>query len=474
MNTRQKIGLILGPLLFAVIYFFPAITGLGDAPRAVLAVTLWVAAWWVTEAMPIPATSLMPIFLLPIAGGTDERTATMAYADPIVFMYMGGFTIALAIQKWNLHKRIAMFILSYVGTGSQRIILGVIIATAGLSMWISNAATALMMLPIALALIEEIKEKEFFDEASLHRFAKSLLLTVAYAASIGGLATIIGSVPNAVFVAVAANSLDRTVTFFDWFLFGFPLTILLLTGMYFYITKIQFKVKDQKEISSDFARKQLEKLGPMSYEEKAVLTVFSVVGLLWMSSGFLPEAYTLSDTSISMIGATSMFLFPARKEKGGLMIWKDMRNLPWGILLLFGGGLSLAAAFESSNLTEWFGELLQGLEVLPFIVILIALAAIVLFMTEIMSNTAVSNMLIPVSIGLALGIGVDPYSIMGIVALTASCAFMLPISTPPNAAVFSSDYLTIEDMVKAGFWMNIMAILVIVLFVYFWQPIVLT
>ncbi|WP_240733033.1 DASS family sodium-coupled anion symporter [Jeotgalibacillus sp. S-D1] len=473
MDLRQKIGLLLGPSLFAILYFIPSLTGLGDEPRAVLAVTAWVAAWWITEAMPIPATSLLPIFLLPITGGAEERTATMAYADPIVFMYMGGFTIALAIQKWNLHKRIAMFILSFVGTGSQRIILGVIIATAGLSMWISNAATALMMLPIALALITEIKEKNFLDEQSLQRFAKGLLLSVAYAASIGGLATIIGSVPNAVFVAVAANSLDRTVTFFDWFLFGFPLTLVLLVFMYFYITKFQFKVKNQKDISSDFAKEQLRELGPMSYEEKAVLTVFSVVGLLWMTSGFLPAAYALSDTSISMIGATSMFLFPAKQAKGGLMVWKDMKELPWGILLLFGGGLSLAAAFESSNLTGWFGELLQGLGSLPFILILIALAAIVLFMTEIMSNTAVSNMLIPISIGLALGIGVEPYAIMGIVALSASCAFMLPISTPPNAAVFTSDYLTINDMVKAGFFMNILAIFVIVLFVYFWQPIVM-
>ncbi|MCP3032341.1 SLC13 family permease [Halobacillus sp. A1] len=473
MERRQKIGLILGPLLFAIFYFIPSITGLGDEPRAVLAVTAWVATWWITEALPIPATSLLPIFLLPITGGADQDTASMAYADPIVFMYMGGFTIALAIQKWDLHKRIAMTILSFVGTGSQRIVMGVIIATAGLSMWISNAATALMMLPIALALITEIKEKNFFDEASLNRFAKGLLLAVAYSASIGGLATIIGSVPNAAFVAVASSSLDRTVSFFDWFLFGFPLTIILLVGLYFYLTRIQFKITSQKDVSSDFAKNQLRELGPMSYEEKAVLTVFTVVGALWMSSGFIPEAYTLSDTSISMIGATSMFLFPAKQAKGGLMVWKDMKELPWGLLLLFGGGLSLAAAFESSDLTGWFGELLQGLEVLPFLFILIALATIVLFMTEIMSNTAVSNMLIPISIGLALGIGADPYAIMGIVALTASCAFMLPISTPPNAAVFSSDYLTIDDMVKAGFWMNILSIIVIVLFVYFWQPVVL-
>ncbi|PYZ97633.1 anion transporter [Alteribacter lacisalsi] len=474
MGRRQIIGLILGPSLFSILYFFPAITGLDDAPRAVLAVTAWVATWWITEAMPIPATSLMPIFLLPLTGGAEEETATMAYTDPIVFMYFGGFTIALAIEKWNLHKRIAMTIISMVGTNSKRIILGVALATALLSMWISNAATALMMLPIALALIADIKEKDFFDDASFHKFAKGLLLTVAYAASIGGLATLIGSVPNAVFAGVSAQILDVRITFADWFLFGFPITVILLTVLYFYMTGWKFKVKQTGNISDDFAKNQIRELGPMSFEEKAVLTIFALTGTLWISSGFLPENIRLSDTTISMVGATAMFLLPSKNAKGGLMKWDDMKNLPWGLLLLFGGGLSLAAAFEESNLTDWFGELLQGLQVLPFILILIVLAAIVLFMTEIMSNTAVSNMLIPISIGLALGIGVEPYGIMAIVALASSCAFMLPISTPPNAAVFSSDYLTIDDMVKAGFWMNIISILVIVMFVYFWQPLVLS
>ncbi|KNE21651.1 SLC13 family permease [Virgibacillus pantothenticus] len=474
MKKRQFLGLILGPILFVILFFLPNLTGLDDSPRAVLAVTAWVACWWITEAIPIPATSLLPIFLLPITGGAEEKTATMAYGNPIVFMYMGGFTIALAIEKWNLHKRIAMTIISMVGTSSQRIILGVLLATALLSMWISNAATALMMLPIALALITEVKENNLLDEKSLHHFAKGLLLTVAYAASIGGLATLIGSVPNAVFAGVASSVLDQQVTFTDWFLFGFPLTIILLAALYFYITRIQFKVNQTGNISDDFAKQQLRKLGPMSYEEKAVLFIFTITGALWISSGFLPEGLRLSDTSISIIGATAMFLLPSKKETGELMQWKDMKDLPWGLLLLFGGGLSLAAAFEESGLTEWFGTLLSALESLPYLLILIVLAAIVLFMTEIMSNTAVSNMLIPISIGLAIGIGVDPYGIMAVVALSASCAFMLPISTPPNAAVFSSEYLTIDDMVKAGFWMNIFAILVIVVFVYFWQPIVLT
>ncbi|WP_223115394.1 SLC13 family permease [Luteimonas suaedae] len=471
VSMRQRVGLGLGPLLFALVYLLPALTGLDDSPRAVLAVTLWVATWWITEAMPIPATSLMPIFLLPITGGADERTATMAYGNPIVFMYMGGFTIALAIQKWDLHKRIAMAILSMVGAGGQRITLGIILATAFLSMWISNAATALMMLPIGLALIEEIRREQLYDEASLKRFAKGLLLSIAYAASIGGLATLIGSVPNAVFAAVSAQNLGRTVTFAEWFFFASPLTVLMLAVLYFYMTRLKFRVRPRQDIGAGFAREQLRRLGPMAFEEKAVLAVFGAVGALWIGSGFLPAPLRLSDTSISMIGAVSLFLLPARRGRGRLMGWPDMKSLPWGLLLLFGGGLSLAAAFESSGLTAWFGGLLGGLQVLPFALIVVALAAIVLFMTEIMSNTAVSNMLIPVGIGLALGIGADPHTIMAVIALSASCAFMLPISTPPNAAVFSSDYITIDDMVRAGFWINIAAVILISAFVLLWRPI---
>lgn len=470
--TRQNIGVILGPLLFIIFFFIPDITGLDIAPRAVLAVTLWTAVWWVTEPIPIPATSLLPLLLLPLFGGADEKLVGTAYGDPIVFMYMGGFIIALAVEKWNLHKRIALTILTYIGTSSKRITLGVLIATGFLSMWISNAATALMMLPIATSLISEVRERQFLDEQSLDNFAKGLLLTVAYSASIGGLATIIGSVPNAVLAGIASTILDQRITFANWFLFGFPITVLLLVFLYFYITRVQFKVTSDS-ISSSFAREELNKLGNMSREEKWVGTVFIVIGSLWLLNGFLPEfiANRLSDTFISMLGATSLFLLPSTKKKGKLLEWSDMRNLPWGILLLFGGGMSLAAAFEDSKLTEWFGEVLSRLDVLPYVLIIIVLSASVLAMTEVMSNTATSNMLIPITVGLASAIGVSPYGLMAAVALSASCAFMLPIATPPNAAVFSSDYLSIKTMVKAGLWMNVFSIIVIVLSVYFLQPI---
>lgn len=474
LGTKEWIGLVLGPMLFAVFFLVPAITGLDDPPRAVLAVTLWVGTWWVTEPIPIPATSLLPVLLLPLAGGTDEETAATAYADPIVFMYLGGFTIALAIQRWDLHRRIAMTVIRMVGTGGPRIMLGVMLACAFLSMWISNAATALMMLPIGLALVEEIRERQLYDDESFKRFSKGLMLSIAYASTIGGLATLIGSVPNAVFAAQASIILDQEVTFASWLLFAGPMTLVLLIALYLLFTRVLFRVSMKVETPPDFAKEQLQKLGPMSYEEKVVLTIFATVGTLWISSGFIPEAVRLSDTTISLVGAVLMFLVPARQQKGGILVWKDLTDLPWGILVLFGGGLSLAAAFEDSDLTSWFGDLMEDLEVLPYALIIIVIAAIVLVMTEIMSNTAVSNMLIPVAAGMALGMGVDPYAIMALVAITSSCAFMLPVGTPPNAAVFSSGYITMNDMVKAGFWMNIAALVLASAFILFWQPVVLS
>ncbi|MGJ5710338.1 SLC13 family permease [Staphylococcus equorum] len=469
---KEKIGLILGPSLFIIFYFIPSITGLADEPRAVLAVTLFVATWWITEAIPIPATSLIPLILLPLIGGTNEQVAASAYADPIVFMYMGGFIIALAIEKWNLHKRIAMTIISLMGSNSNRIILGTMIATAFISMWISNAATALMMLPIALALIKEIKDAQFLKPESAHKFGKALLLTVAYSASIGGLATLIGSVPNAVFAAIASSSLNREVSFAQWMLFALPLTIILLIILYLLMTKWLFKIEDSDKISSDFAKKALHDLGPMSLEEKLTGIVFLFVSILWIGGGLLPASLNLSDTVIAMLGAVLLFLIPAKSSNGALLVWNDMSRLPWGILLLFGGGLSLAAAFEDSGLTKWFGGMLGFVEPLPLILVVIVLSTSILFLTEVMSNTAVSNMLMPISIGLAAAISQDPFIIMGIVAVSSTCAFMLPISTPPNAAVFSSDELEMQDMVKAGFILNMCAIVVISLFVYFWLPIV--
>lgn len=465
-------GLWLGPCLFLILMLFIPETELAYAPKVVLAVTAWTAAWWVTEALPIPATSLLPIILLPTLGGLPMDAAAKSYGDPIVFMYMGGFMIAIAIEKWHLHRRMALHILSFIGTRSDRIVLGIMVSTAFLSLWISNAATALMMLPVALAIIKEVKANQILTGLSLEKFSKSILLSVAYSASIGGLATLVGTVPNAVFAAMSKKLLDREIMFFEWFLFGFPVTVVMLFLLYLYLTKIQFRVEHQGDMTAHFIQKDLKDLGKIKQEEKWVLAVFLMTACLWIFKSFLFGGIYVSDTSIAIFGAMLLFLIPSTTGER-ILEWPDMKQLPWGMLLLFGGGLSLATGFAETDLTGWMGEKLQLLNGLSYLMIVVILTAAVLFMTEFMSNTAVANMVIPITVGLGLAIGIEPYGLMAAAALASSCAFMLPISTPPNAAVFSADMLKISDMVRAGFWLNIMSIVAIVLAVYFWLPIVL-
>ncbi|MDN5388460.1 MULTISPECIES: SLC13 family permease [Bacillus] len=463
-------GLLLGPIGFLLIIGLMPEAELAYAPRVVLAVTVWTAVWWITEAVPIPAASLMPIILLPTLGGLDMETTAKAYGDPIVFMYMGGFIIAIAIEKWNLHKRMALHILKRIGAESHRIVLGVMLSTAFLSMWISNAATALMMLPVALAIIKEVQEKEILKGDSLQKFSKSILLAVAYAASIGGLATLVGSVPNAVFAAMSRQMLHREIMFFEWFLFGFPVSVLFLIILYFYLTKVQFKVSRFSGKKPGFIDQDLKALGAMTKEEKSVFSVFLATAFLWMFKFLFP--FQLSDTSIAILGAVLLFLIPsARGER--ILEWKDMQTLPWGLLLLFGGGLSLASAFSATNLTAWISDKLKLLDGHPYLFVLIVLTAAILFMTEIMSNTAVANMVIPMTVGLGAALQVEPYGLMAAAALASSCAFMLPISTPPNAAVFGANVLQLKDMIRAGFWLNIAGVLIIVISVYFWLPAIL-
>ncbi|MDE1454491.1 SLC13 family permease, partial [Bacillus paralicheniformis] len=341
-------GLLLGPISFLLILGLIPEAELAYAPRIVLAVTGWTAVWWITEAVPIPAASLLPVILLPTLGGLDMETTAKAYGDPIVFMYMGGFIIAIAIEKWNLHKRMALHILKRIGAESHRIVLGVMAATAFLSMWISNAATALMMLPVALAVIKEVQEKEILKGESLQKFSKSILLAVAYAASIGGLATLVGSVPNAVFAAMSKQMLNHEIMFFEWFLFGFPVSVLFLAILYVYLTKIKFKVSAFQGKKPDFIDHDLKALGAMTREEKSVFAVFLLTACLWMFKFILP--FQISDTSIAIFGAVLLFLIPSTKDER-ILEWKDMQTLPWGLLLLFGGGLSLAAGFSATNLT---------------------------------------------------------------------------------------------------------------------------
>ena len=476
MNSR-KIGLYLGPILFILTRFFLELEGLSDQANAVLASTLWIAIWWITEAIPIAATSLLPIILFPLSGALPLADTTSSFGHRFVFLYLGGFILALAIQKWNLHKRIALNIIMVVGTNVQKIILGFMVATAFLSMWISNTATAVMMLPIGIAIIKQMKDLKNSPEDENLIFGKALMLSIAYSASIGGIATLIGTPPNLVFAGIIQETYNIEISFLKWFQFGLPISILLLAISWVYLTKVAFKFK-QNEFNKgkEEINRQLEELGSISYEEKIVLSVFVVTGLAWILRTYLLNKFipNLDDSIIALISGISLFLFQANNQEGKkekIMNWEDAVKLPWGILLLFGGGLAIAQGFQSSGLANWIAENLTQLNDFSLFIILLVLITAVNFLTEITSNLATTAMLLPILAPTAVILGVHPYILMVGATLAASCAFMLPVATPPNAIVFGSNYLKISDMVRVGILMNIISIIIIFMMVYFILPI---
>ena len=476
MNSR-KIGLYLGPILFILTRFFLELEGLSDQANAVLASTLWIAIWWITEAIPIAATSLLPIILFPLSGALPLADTTSSFGHRFVFLYLGGFILALAIQKWNLHKRIALNIIKVVGTNVQKIILGFMVATAFLSMWISNTATAVMMLPIGIAIIKQMKDLKNTSEDENLIFGKALMLSIAYSASIGGIATLIGTPPNLVFAGIIQETYNIEISFLKWFQFGLPISILLLAISWVYLTKVAFKFK-QNEFNKgkEEINRQLEELGSISYEEKIVLSVFVLTGLAWILRTYLLNKFipNLDDSIIALISGISLFLFQANNQEGKkekIMNWEDAVKLPWGILLLFGAGLAIAQGFQSSGLANWIAENLTQLNGFSLFIILLVLITAVNFLTEITSNLATTAMLLPILAPTAVTLGVHPYILMVGATLAASCAFMLPVATPPNAVVFGSNYLKISDMVRVGILMNIISIIIIFMMVYFILPI---
>jgi len=476
MNSR-KIGLYLGPILFILTRFFLELEGLSDQANAVLASTLWIAIWWITEAIRIAATSLLPIILFPLSGALPLADTTSSFGHRFVFLYLGGFILALAIQKWNLHKRIALNIIKVVGTNVQKIILGFMVATAFLSMWISNTATAVMLLPIGIAIIKQMKDLKNTSEDENLIFGKALMLSIAYSASIGGIATLIGTPPNLVFAGIIQETYNIEISFLKWFQFGLPISILLLAISWVYLTKVAFKFK-QNEFNKgkEEINRQLEELGSISYEEKIVLSVFVLTGLAWILRTYLLNKFipNLDDSIIALISGISLFLFQANNQEGKkekIMNWEDAVKLPWGILLLFGAGLAIAQGFQSSGLANWIAENLTQLNDFSLFIILLVLITAVNFLTEITSNLATTAMLLPILAPTAVTLGVHPYILMVGATLAASCAFMLPVATPPNAVVFGSNYLKISDMVRVGILMNIISIIIIFMMVYFILPI---
>ena len=473
MNTK-KIGLLLGPLAFVLVLFFFQPEDLNADARSILASTIWIAIWWITEAIPIAVTALLPIILFPLTGGLDLTLTTASFGHKYVFLYVGGFIIAIAIQKWNLHKRIALNIIRVIGTDVVKIILGFMIATAFMSMWISNTATAVMMLPIAMAIVAQLKDNPNTIEDENEIFGKALMLGIAYSASIGGLSTLIGTPPNLVLAGVVEETFGYEITFSEWFKFGFPISIILLFICWKYITGIAFKFK-QKDFPGgrQEIKNQLKKLGKISYEEKLVAIVFSLTAFAWVTRDYLLKILipVIDDTIIAMASAIIIFLLPTKDRKRRLLNWEEAVKLPWGILLLFGGGMALAAGFKESGLALWIGNQMTLLDGISLFLLVFILITSVNFLTEITSNLATTAMLLPILYPMAINIDVHPFILMVSTTLAASCAFMLPVATPPNAVVFGSGYLRIPDMVKIGLWMNIISIIILTFFVFYLLPI---
>ena len=472
MISSKNFGLLAGPFVFFLINFFFQINGLDTLSKSVIASTAWIAIWWVFEAVPIAITALLPVILFPLTGSLSLDETSSAYGHRYVFLYLGGFILALAIEKWKLHKRIALNIISFLGTDVKRIILGFMISTAFLSMWISNTATAVMMLPIGIAIVKQISNLKSSKEDESVIFGKALMISIAFSASIGGVSTLIGTPPNLILASIIEESYGIKISFKEWMLFALPISCTLLIISWVYLTRFAFNFthynfdKVENEINS-----QLNNLGKISYEEKLVSIIFLITAISWVFKDFIQIIVPyIDDAIIAIISAITLFLLNSGYKTEKLMKWEDAIKLPWGILLLFGGGLAIASAFQSTGLANYIGESLNNFGSLPLVFLLLLTITMVNFLTEITSNLATTAMLLPIISSISWALDIHPFILMIGATVAASCAFMLPVATPPNAVVFGSNYLRISDMVKVGLIMNIISILLILIFVYYYLP----
>ncbi|WP_232834959.1 SLC13 family permease [Pleomorphovibrio marinus] len=468
-RKANMLGLLLGPLFFI---FILGLVWSGMVPEEnwvkVVAAALWMIIWWVTEAVPIPVTALLPMVLFPLLGVFDMREATAPYSDPIIYLFMGGFLIALGMERNKLHLRIALNLIKFTGTNPDGIILGFYISTAFLSMWISNTATAVMMLPIAMSILQLIQKgnQQLSNQKSFHNFAFALMLGIAYAANIGGVITIIGTPPNVVLVGFMQQFYDYSLDFNRWLLIGLPIGGVMLAIMYLFLVKFLYPSRlGNIAGSAQVIEEQLKQLGPVSPAEIRTSAILIFTASCWILREPLNELLQtrlLNDTIIAMVGGLLMFVVPARDFRGRkLLDWKSTERLPWGILLLFGGGMSLAKGMEAAGIIQAIGAFVAENPYLSTAFLLLVLIFIMLFLTELMSNVALVTIFVPVVMGIADGIGVPVLSFVIPVTMASSFAFMLPISTPPNAILFSSGFIQIKEMMKVGIVLNIISVLLL-------------
>lgn len=455
---RKRIGLAAGVVLGIVVYFAMP-SDLEQSARITASIAALMASWWMTEAIPLAVTALIPLVLFPALNVATVDEVAPPYANPIIFLFMGGFMLALALQRWNLHRRIALATVLLVGTKPKQLVGGFMIATGFLSMWVSNTATAVMMIPIGLSVLSLVAGTEQQGKPPKN-FGIALMLGIAYAASIGSLGTIIGTPPNALMVGYLAENHDIHIGFGEWMLVGVPMAVVFMAITWFLLTHVLFKPEiDEIPGGRELIRDEFKKLGPMNVGEKLVLVTFVLAAAAWISVPLLWPDTNIGNAVIAMAVAVVLFLVPAAPKKGvPLLDWSSAKELPWDILILFGGGLALSARFTESGLSEWIGTQVSALGGLPLVLIIAAASALVLMLTELTSNTATAATFLPLIGAVAVGLGYDPMLLVIPVAIAATCAFMLPVATPPNAIAYSSGHLEIAHMIKAGIGLNVIAL----------------
>lgn len=471
ISNTKWIGLAGGLFVFGLMIFSSPPEGLSVEGWRTAAVALLMAAWWVSEVIPISATALIPLVLFPVLNISDIGTTATPYAHPMIFLFMGGFIIAIAMQKWDLHRRIALNIINVIGSRPRNIVAGFMVSAAFMSMWVSNTAATMMMLPIALSVIELTKNVKHNaeDTAQYRNFAVALMLAIAYSASVGGLATVIGTPTNALLIGFVDEAYGIEISFAQWMLVGMPVVVLGLPIIFYSLTNLAYPLHIRSlPGGKEFITGEMKSLGKMSGPEAIVAAVFTLVAVLWMGRPLLePYIPGLSDAGIAIFGALLLFIIPVNIRRGQFMLtWKAAEKLPWGVLILFGGGLSLAGAIHRTGLAEWIGGFFAVLSGWPVILTIFIVALVIIMFTELASNSATAAAFLPIMGSVAITIGQDPLLLAVPIAIVASCAFMLPVATPPNAIVYGSGLLTIPQMVKAGMYLNLFFAMLIAVLTY--------
>ncbi|MBT7275331.1 MAG: DASS family sodium-coupled anion symporter [Woeseiaceae bacterium] len=464
---HQTIGLYIGPIIAIFMLLAPAPDGLSDEAWSVAAMGSLMAIWWATEAIPIAITALLPLVFFPLLGISSIQEAATPFANKVIYLFLGGFIVAFAMQRWNLHRRIALTILQYVGGNGRSLVGGFMLVSASLSMWVMNTSTTMMLLPIAISVITVIHGTvEHLNEKQKQDFQYALLLGIAYAATIGGMSTLVGTAPNAMLAAFMLETYDADLSFSKWMLVGIPLSLVMAPLAWVALTRWTFKVDFATNDTGRLALKKMkDDLGSISTPEIRVGIIFLLLAVAWITRPILitlPGLSALDDSSIAMAGAISLFMIPSGDKTDPVLLrWIHLEKLPWSILLLFGGGLSLAAAVSNSGLAAWLGSNLSLISDLPTTLLVMIIAVMIIFLTELTSNVATTATFLPVIGAIAIEMGINPIILAAPVTLAASCAFMLPVATPPNAIVFGSGLLNIPKMIRAGLVLNLIGIIVV-------------